>query len=60
MKKRNTAWQITASAPLLRPGLSITIVVSEKYVVEETEKLLEKVREINNAEQTVDASTNHQ
>ena len=45
--KRNTAWTITASAPLLRPGLSVSIIVSEKYVVEETQKLLELVREIN-------------
>jgi len=47
IKKRNTAWRIKASSPLLRPGLEISIVVSEKYVVEETEKLLNKVREIN-------------
>jgi len=49
IKKRNTAWVITASAPLLRPGLSISITVSEKYVTEETAKLLSKVREINEA-----------
>ena len=49
IKKRNTAWVITASAPLLRPGMSISITVSERYVVEETAKLLAKVREINEA-----------
>jgi hypothetical protein len=49
--KRNTAWRITAGAPLLRLGLEISIVVSEKYVIEETAKLLEKVREINEAAQ---------
>jgi hypothetical protein len=47
--KRNTAWTITASAPLLRVGLEIKIVVSEKYVLEETLKLIAKAREINEA-----------
>ena len=50
VKKRNTAWTITAKAPLLRPGLEISITVSEKYVVEETKKLMETVREINDTE----------
>ena len=49
IKKRNTAWVITCSAPLLRPGMSISITVSERSVVEETAKLLAKVREINEA-----------
>ena len=49
--RRNTAWVIVASAPLLRPGLSISITVSERYVLEEAAKLLEKVREINLAAQ---------
>lgn len=54
MATRNTAWVITASAPLLRPGMSVSITVSEKYVVEEALKLLSKVREINvAAQQTV-------
>ena len=47
MPKRNTSWVITAQSPLLRPGLSIKIIVSEKYVVEETLKLMDKIREIN-------------
>jgi hypothetical protein len=47
--KRNTTWTITAGSPLLRPGLTITIKVSEKYVVEETQKLMDKIREINEA-----------
>lgn len=47
MIKRNTAWQVTASTPLLRPGLTITIVTSEKYTPEETLKLLEMVRKID-------------
>ena len=47
VKKRNTAWTITAKSPLLRPGLEISITVSEKYVVEETKKLMATVREIN-------------
>ena len=49
MTKRNTQWTITAKSPLLRPGLSLTIQVSENYVVEETVKLLDKVRLINSA-----------
>jgi hypothetical protein len=49
LKKRNTSWVITARSPLLRPGLTVSIMVSEKYVVEETVKLFDKVREINNA-----------
>jgi len=47
--KRNTAWTITAKTPLLRPGLEVSITVSEKYVVEEIVKLLQKVRETNTA-----------
>jgi len=46
-KKRNTSWIVTATSPLIRPGLSISITVSEKYVVEETLKLMDKIREIN-------------
>lgn len=46
----NTPWVITISAPLLRPGMTLTVgPVSEKYVVQETIKALEKVREINGA-----------
>jgi len=45
--RRNTTWTVTATSPLLRPGLSISISVSEKYLVEEIVKLLEKVRETN-------------
>lgn len=47
MKKRNTKWTITASSPLLRPGLTISVEVSENYVVEEAIKLVRKVREVN-------------
>lgn len=47
-KPMNTPWVITVGAPLLRPGLTLTVgPVSEKYVVQETLKVLEKVREIN-------------
>ena len=44
----NTTWLITIGTPLLRPGLTLTVgPVSEKYIVSETLKALDKVREIN-------------
>jgi hypothetical protein len=45
---KNTGYTIVAKSPLLRPGLEITMgPVSEKYLVEETRKLLDYVRRIN-------------
>jgi len=48
---KNTPYIIKIEAPLLRPGMSITIgPVSEKYIVEETKKAMDFVRQINTTE----------
>lgn len=48
MSKRNTSWVLTVTSPLLRPGLTLTMgPVSERYVVEEVQKAMDMVREIN-------------
>ncbi len=45
---KNTPYAITITAPLLRLGMTITQgPASEKYVVQETIKLIKIVREIN-------------
>ena len=46
----NNKYIIKVSDPLLRPGLVIETEASEKYLVKVTQKLLELVREINEAE----------
>ena len=43
----NNKFIITLKHPLVRPGLEITTEASEKYLVPVVEKLMEKVREIN-------------
>lgn len=48
-KPTNAEHRVTIGAPLLRPGITITAVCSEKYVVPVTVNLLSKVREINAA-----------
>ena len=46
--KRNTEFKLSVGTPLLRPGLTIEAgPVSEAYVVETVEKLMDFVREIN-------------
>lgn len=50
--RRNTEYHIEVGAPLLRPGMTIRQgPVSEKYVVEETRKVLDLVRQINRPEE---------
>lgn len=44
---KNNRYIIRATDPLLRPGLSIETVASEKYLADVTTTLLDKVREIN-------------
>ncbi len=47
--KHNTSYTITVKDPLLRPGMEIEAgPVSEDYVVDTAEKLMDKIREINN------------
>lgn len=45
---------ITAEAPLLRPGLSLSTEASHSYVLGATEGLMKNVREINKAENDKD------
>ncbi len=50
--KHNTKYRITASAPLLRPGLTIEAgPVSERYVVETVSRLMGFVRSIAQKEE---------
>lgn len=44
---KNNAYTITVGEPLLRPGMTISTVVSERYAPSAVAKLLELVREIN-------------
>jgi len=43
----NNIYKVKVKTPLLRPGLEIETECSEKYLVDVTKTLLEKVREIN-------------
>jgi hypothetical protein len=45
----NNTYKITVSSPLLRPGIVIETEVSERYIKPVMEKLMETIREINNA-----------
>lgn len=45
----NNRYKIKVKDPLLMPGLSIETEVSEKYVVVASTKLMDMVRDINNA-----------
>ena len=46
--KHNTSYTIRVKDPLLRPGMEIEAgPVSEDYVVPTAEKLIKKIREIN-------------
>lgn len=45
--KLNNAYTIKASAPLLRPGLTIETTVSEGYATKGAEKMMEIVRAVN-------------
>ena len=48
MNKRNTAYTIEVSDPLIRPGMKVIIgPVSENYLVEATRKIMNMIREIN-------------
>ena len=44
----NNKYEITAEAPLLRAGLKITTVCSEKYVVPVLDMIMNLVKEFNN------------
>ena len=46
----NNEYHIVVGPPLLRPGVMIETICSEKYLVKCLRKLLEKVREFNIAE----------
>jgi hypothetical protein len=49
-KDHNTSYTIRVRDPLLRPGMEIEAgPVSEDYVVETAERLMRKIREINDA-----------
>jgi len=51
--RHNTEYVLTVSAPLVRPGFTITSgPVSERYVVETANRLMKLVREINGREKT--------
>lgn len=43
----NTPHTVTISAPLLRPGITISASCSERYVAEVTERLINIARTIN-------------
>lgn len=43
----NNAYEIKVGAPLLRPGLTITTVVSRGYLEDAVTVLMDAVREIN-------------
>lgn len=43
----NNKYTIKIEAPLLRPGITITTEVSEKYLVPATDILMDMVRDIN-------------
>lgn len=45
--RMNTPHTVTISAPLLRPGLKISAVCSERYVVAVAARLMDLAREIN-------------
>lgn len=49
-KRTNETYEITAESPLLRPGLRITVRVSERYAAKAAARLLDVVRAINSAE----------
>ena len=50
-KPTNENYTLTISAPLLRPGLSLTVgPFSDRYAVEVMAKALDKVREFNTAQ----------
>jgi hypothetical protein len=46
----NNKYRITVQHPLLRSGLRIETEASERYVVPVVKKVMEIIREINNAE----------
>lgn len=46
----NQNYVITATAPLLRPGIEIEVTVSRGYAAQAVEELLEVVREVNERE----------
>lgn len=43
----NNRYRIRIEAPLLRPGLSIETEVSEKYVKDAAEEIMDLVRKVN-------------
>ena len=43
----NNKYKITATTPLLRPGLLVSTEVSARYLVRGLKRLLESVREFN-------------
>lgn len=46
----NNTYKITVRSPLLRPGMEIETLVSEKYLVTALVALIAKVREFNESE----------
>jgi hypothetical protein len=53
----NNKYKIKIEAPLLRPGITITTEVSERYVVPVLEKVMQLVREFNQGHPPVPATT---
>ena len=47
----NNYYSIKVEAPLIRKGLTIETVVSEKYVIKGLNKLMELLREFNSQEE---------
>lgn len=47
MRTNNARFQVTVQSPLLRPGLSISASVSERYVRDTVERLMDAVRMVN-------------
>lgn len=44
---KNNTYRLSIASPLLRPGMTISTDVSERYVPSAAEKLMALVREIN-------------
>lgn len=47
---KNESYRIKVSSPLLRPGLSIETITSQRYLVSTVKHLMDAVREINKSD----------
>ena len=47
LEAKNNAYTLIVEAPLLRPGMTLSTTVSERYVKSASDKLMALVREIN-------------